>query len=455
MTTTVSDQIRSEREAAKLELTQRGIPFAEEQFLRHIRSGNREVVTIYLRAGISPDAVLDGESALAVSANHGHKEITKLLLDAGAEPLGIVEGLKAGKDRRNGWDKLSSLSGVFTFLSSLLVASVGWYFTNSYNERQLDLARTQARQEQETKAYQNHLAEMQTLEKMIPHLTKSESSKQVALIAISALASPELAARIGEIYGGEGSINALAQLAALDTEQSAAPAITALTNMAAREKGSDSRPAHDALARVLEGKERAIVKLLHNDNAICNGFVVDGRAGWIVTPGYCLTAGGGTKLKTAEFSIEVEDGSRIKVSNKKFSNNQLLAFLRVDTEELTDLQLSDKMTPTGGAITQIAFGLGRSSKLGSSHLNVILGRVLESGEMSFPNFERQGVNHKVRGLKVRLEVGQETLQGTAGGPLLDKEGNVTCITFTSDGKGNEQCVAAEVISDALQALQSG
>ena len=90
MTSSFSDENQLEREGAKLELARRGIPYAEEHFLRHIRSGNCNVVTLYLRAGISPDATLDGESALAVSANHGHKPISKLLLDAGAD-LGCLK----------------------------------------------------------------------------------------------------------------------------------------------------------------------------------------------------------------------------------------------------------------------------------------------------------------------------------------------------------------------------
>lgn len=244
---------------AKDELASRGMPFSEEYLVRYVRSGRVDVVALYLDAGISPDASIDGESALAVSANHGHEPVTRLLLAAGANPMGIVDGLKSSTSSRDGWGRLSSLSGVFTFVSSLLIAAVGWHFTNSYNERQLALERVQIRQERANKRYQNRLAEMQTVEKLIPHLTKDEPSKQVALIAISVLASGEIATKIAELYEGQGSIDALEQIAR--TGAAEADAITALTNMAARETDRTYKPAHQALASVFEGRAKAIVRL--------------------------------------------------------------------------------------------------------------------------------------------------------------------------------------------------
>jgi len=107
-------------------LDQRGIPFSEDNFLRYIRAGNVEMVDLYLRAGISPDATPDGESALAASANQGHKEIARALINAGAKPLGLLDGLKTGVSKKDLWEKLVSLSGVFTLSSSLVIAGVGW-----------------------------------------------------------------------------------------------------------------------------------------------------------------------------------------------------------------------------------------------------------------------------------------------------------------------------------------
>ena len=162
-------------------LDQRGIPFSEDNFLRYIRVGNVEMVDLYLRAGISPDAIPDGESALAASANQGHKEIARALINAGAKPLGLLDGLKTSVPKKDLWEKLVSLSGVFTLFSSLVIAGVGWFFTSSYNNRQLHLAAAQATRDQESKAYQNRLVELQAVQNIIPILTKDESSKARSL----------------------------------------------------------------------------------------------------------------------------------------------------------------------------------------------------------------------------------------------------------------------------------
>ena len=96
-----SDQTEASVEEAKSLLARRGMEFSEDDFIRYVKSGRAETVDLYLRAGISPNMSLDGESALAASANHGHKQITQLLLDCGADPAGLVDGLKIGNTKRD------------------------------------------------------------------------------------------------------------------------------------------------------------------------------------------------------------------------------------------------------------------------------------------------------------------------------------------------------------------
>ncbi|MBY0483846.1 hypothetical protein [Nitrosomonas sp.] len=437
--------------AAKNELARRGMPFSEKNFIRYVKSGNANAVQLYLRAGISPNARLDTESALAASANHGHRQITELLLNAGANPVSLLDGLKISKSSRDVWDRLSSLTGVFTFLSSLFIAAIGWHFTSSYNERQLALTSSQVRQEQANKQYQNRLLEMQTVEKMIPHLIKDEPSKQAAVIAISALASPEVAARVAETYGGQGSINALAQLARTDSANSSAPAITALTNIASRESES-YKPAHEALGSVLEGRDRAIVKLLENEVAICNGFVIGGKQGWVVIPRYCIDR---TKSTKSLMSIQFGDGKKAQVTSRRNSPEGLLVFLKLDAESPTFLHLSRKQLPVGSAVSHISYHLNSLNTNDRSLLSIVLGVVVESGKMSFLDVVSRDKDISAYGLKVKLNINnQDYLLGTGGGPLLDDEGNVACMTFMRDAKGNEQCVSAEVISTALSSLKA-
>src|SRR5207247_1525709 len=130
------------------------------------------------------------------------------------------------------WEKLSSISGVFTFISSLMIAALGWYFTNQYNQRQFEEGKRQAERELASKDYQNRLAEMQTVEKMIPHLAKDETSRQAALVAISVLASPSVATRIAEVYGGQASVSALTKIAAAGNPKESGAAVSALTTIA-------------------------------------------------------------------------------------------------------------------------------------------------------------------------------------------------------------------------------
>jgi ankyrin repeat protein len=89
-----------------------------------VRSGNQDVVALFLAAGVSPNAEVGGETAVAVAAQAGRKEVVRALLDAGADPLPLVDGLHARHGRKDGWERLASLSGVFTFVSSLLIAGV-------------------------------------------------------------------------------------------------------------------------------------------------------------------------------------------------------------------------------------------------------------------------------------------------------------------------------------------
>jgi hypothetical protein len=432
------DEIRT----ARAELDQRGVPFSEENFLRCVRVGNIDVVNLYLRAGISPDATPDGESALAASANQGHKEIAQALINAGAKPLGFFDGLKTGVPKKDLWEKLVSLSGVFTLSSSLVIAGVGWFFTSSYNNRQLQLAAAQATRDQESKAYQNRLVELQAVENMIPLLTKDESSKQGALIAISVLASPEIATRMAKLYGGQGSINALTTLATSGTATSGA--VSALTSLAANENVGKSGPAHVALGEVLAGKKSAIVtleaKALESPHeGFCNGFIVDSNRGWIVTAGYCV---GNTRPE--DFSIRLNDGTAASVSRIVLSHDKLLAFLKIEGAR-TEFKLRSSPLLQGDTLSQVQYDF----HVGSLVVNI--GPILQSGLMMFVE---KGNAIQAVGLIVSLHGEPNAQLGAAGSPLLDSEGNAACMTYqsASTNRSDEQCVASSVIAEAMKTL---
>jgi len=425
---------------ARQDLAARGLPFSEEHFLRHVRSGNSATVSLYLTAGVSPNTRLDGETALAASVNAGHFGVARVLLASGADPSGLVEVLEKRRKGKDAWERLSSLTGVFTFVGSLVIAGVGWYFTNAYNSRQLELAAAQSLRAQQNVEYQNRLAEMQTVERMIPHLTKDESSKRAALIAIGALATPKLAVQMAEAYGGEGSIDALAQLATAKATP-VAPAVAALTNLAKVEQG-DAKPAHDALARVLAGKEKAIVKLRMGGRTACNAFVVDGNRGWIATPRYCIQDGDASSL-----SIQFEDSSPVPVRSVVLSQDGHIALLKTDKVGVPEIRLSKLTLNSGSTVTQLAVDLARDQ------MSVSFGRVVEVGPMEFATFiGGQSGKARAPGLKVKLSAEGDAPAGAGGSPLLDSEGNAACMTFQGTADRLEQCISVAAISEAIKSL---
>ena len=108
----------------------------------------------------------------------------------------IVEALsKSRSQKKDWWDRFATIS---TFLSSVVIAVIGLYFTNVYNENQ-------GRRDLEAQKDQTRILEMQTIERFIPHLTGDERTKKVALLAITSLGSPELATRFAQLNPSEGT----------------------------------------------------------------------------------------------------------------------------------------------------------------------------------------------------------------------------------------------------------
>lgn len=118
------------------------------------------------------------------------KQDEKLLSDI----LDELKSLKNNK-KKDIWDRLPVIS---TFLSTVVIAAFGSYFTYTYNERQ-------GIRDTQTEQYKTKILEMQTIEKFIPHLTKNEKSKEYALIAITILGNPELATKFAQLSPSEGS----------------------------------------------------------------------------------------------------------------------------------------------------------------------------------------------------------------------------------------------------------
>ncbi len=80
---------------AREELAGRGFAFSEPIFFDHIRSGDTEVVQLFLAGGMSPDVRDQGFTPLLEAARRGYEEMAAVLIAAGAEvdaadPYGVT-----------------------------------------------------------------------------------------------------------------------------------------------------------------------------------------------------------------------------------------------------------------------------------------------------------------------------------------------------------------------------
>jgi len=91
----LSPACSSTAKRAQQELAERGVEFSETGFFDHIRSGDAEIVGLFLGGGMSPDVQDQGYSPLLEAARRGHEEIAQALIDAGADvdatdPYGVT-----------------------------------------------------------------------------------------------------------------------------------------------------------------------------------------------------------------------------------------------------------------------------------------------------------------------------------------------------------------------------
>ncbi|MCP4075109.1 MAG: hypothetical protein GY744_02865 [Gammaproteobacteria bacterium] len=108
----------------------------------------------------------------------------------------ILQELKSQQGQEKDlWDRFSTVS---VFLSTVVIAALGSYFTYSYNKQQGIL-------EHQTQVHQTKILEMQTVEKFIPHLTSDEKTKEIALLALTTLGSSEFATKFSQLSPSTGS----------------------------------------------------------------------------------------------------------------------------------------------------------------------------------------------------------------------------------------------------------
>jgi len=168
------------------------------------------------------------------------------------------------------WDKLGTVSG---FLSAILVASIGFYATQIYDQRTRDL---ELAEKQRTAV----AAELQAIEKFFPHLNVAEGPEKAAAIEIvSSISRSEIGGRIANAYRGPSARAALISMG---------------NNATSKEKEKI-----DAVISDLYRSYSEFVYYVQTDQTnVCGAFVAsdDGR---LLTASHCIPA----RSKTREVCV--------------------------------------------------------------------------------------------------------------------------------------------------------
>jgi len=415
-------------------LEEMGIAYSEKKFLQYVAGGDVPVVDLFLESGIRVTArTADGKSALFLATIEGHTEIAKQLLHRGADPLEAVHAVhRIASKKKDVWDKLSALASVATILSSLLIALVGGWFTYSYNKRQIEQAALQSARDNALKEQQNRVAELDTIQKLVPYLSKDEDSKCVALLAINALATPQVATQMARLYQGKGSVCALEKIATVGDQQAKQQAVSALSSIASSTRADDRSQAIGALSGIFERYKSGVVKVTvttDQGEASSSGLVVSG-SGLVLIPDYMAGAhfAGGPVVNAKGFQVELFDGTKQPAALIDVSEPYKLALLKVTNAHVFPIALSSVLPTAGTPVVMVGF-------LQGGELRAAVGTVA-SVDASFV---------KVYG------IGEAA--GGGGGPILNDKGEAIGILHSA--QSGPQGLQLFVRSDlAIKYLQS-
>ena len=137
----------------------------------------------------------------------------------------ILQEMKSQRGRKKDfWDRFSTIS---VFLSTVVIAALGSYFTYSYNKQQGVL-------EHQNQVHQTKILEMQTVEKFIPHLTKDEKTKEIALLALTTLGSSEFATKFSQLSpsaGSDAAADTIMRTAISLEQRQIPPPVTSIANI--------------------------------------------------------------------------------------------------------------------------------------------------------------------------------------------------------------------------------
>lgn len=294
---------------------------------------------------------------------------------------------------KDGWDKFSTVS---TFLSGIIIGSIGIYATATYNARQLD---DQALQQASELAVQR----VQTVERFFPHLSSEKDNvRKAALETIAVLGDEQLAIKLAAHFGGEGATAVLAKLSTSKNPEIAKNASEALTQQFDR--------LHGSVAVIRAGKAQSTAFFVSSD-------------GFALVPSFALQGD--------EITVELPSGGSVYSAVVFHRDDKAhLALLKVNLKEpVVPIETSNVTPKLEDRALLLAFAAG-------NRWVSVAGRVV--GFVDSPS----GMS------LIATDIDSEP--GFAGAPVVDKSGKLLGIAESRDASGKSLIIPASRVLDFVK-----
>jgi S1-C subfamily serine protease len=185
-----------------------------------------------------------------------------------------------------------------------MIATIGRWATFTVSKHQRGSEATRAERELTVQR-------SSTIPPLIPYLgSENEREKRAALLAIDALGDPDLAAKLAEIYGGEGSAAALSHIAARSSREMAVAA----------EKSLDT---------LFSSLKVSIVRLIVEGQPAASGF--------FVAPGSVLTTAHALRDREARAALQLHTGEELEATVLAWDDDADLVLLATGRQDFPAL----------------------------------------------------------------------------------------------------------------------
>lgn len=114
-------------------------------------------------------------------------------------------------DKKDLWDKLQAIASFFV---PITIAAVGWYFTEQYNNNQLELQNKSADRQNEIENIKLQVAQAQLIKDLMQQLTSTDQTTKDLALASIVYSAPGLGKKIADIEAksNPGSAAAVADI---------------------------------------------------------------------------------------------------------------------------------------------------------------------------------------------------------------------------------------------------